>query len=79
MIHTHTKVTTTFHFKSGPRLPSAAAAVSAHPNGKPESFKLRLLTRNMCGVVGVELPSRKHGIRGTPGLPAIMMFSAGAT
>ncbi len=53
-----------------PSLPSAAA-VSAHPNGKPES--LRLL--NMCGIVGVELPSRKHGIRGT--LPA--MFSAGAT
>ena len=54
------------------RLPSTAAE-SAQPNGKPES--LRLL--NMWGMVGVEFPARKQGIRVT--LPTIFWAGLGAT
>ena len=53
-----------------PRLPSEAAE-SAQPMGNPEPLCLL----NLCGIVGVELPARNKGMRGT--LPT--MWSTGAT
>ena len=53
-----------------PRLPSAAAW-SALPMGNPEPLCLL----NLCGIVGVELPARNKGMRGT--LPTT--WSTGAT
>ncbi len=41
-------------------LPSKAAG-SAQPMGKPVPF----LLLNLCGIVGVELPARNKGMRGT--------------
>ncbi len=53
-------------------LPSyqSVAAASAQPYGKPESLCLLI----MWGIVGVKLPARNNGIRGT--LPTIFWTSA---
>ena len=53
-----------------PRLPPEAAE-SAQPMGNPEPLCLL----NLCGIVGVKLPARNKGMRGT--LPT--MWSTGAT
>ena len=45
-----------------PLLPSEAAG-SAQPKGNPEP----LLLLNLCGIVGVELPARNKGMRGSGG------------
>ena len=52
-----------------PRLPSALA-VSALPMGKADPLCLL----NLCGIVGVELPARNKGIRGT--LPSTLATGA---
>ena len=52
-----------------PRLPSAFA-VSALPMGKADPLCLL----NLCGIVGVELPARNKGIRGT--LPSTLATGA---
>ena len=64
----HSQVLTSYTLQ--PHLPSEAA-VSAQPMGNPESLCLL----NLCGIVGVELPARNKGMRGT--LPT--MWSTGAT
>ena len=64
----HSQVLTSYTLQ--PRLPSAAAE-SALPMENPELLCLL----NLCGIVGVELPARNNGMRGT--LPT--MWSTGAT
>ena len=64
----HSQVLTSYTLQ--PRLSSAAAG-SALPMENPEPLCLL----NLCGIVGVELPARNKGMRGT--LPT--MWSTGAT
>ena len=64
----HSQVLTSYTLL--PRLPSEATE-SAQPMGNPEPLCLL----NLCGIVGVELPARNKGMRGT--LPT--MWSTGAT
>ena len=64
----HSQVLTSYTLQ--PRLPSAAAE-SALPMENPELLCLL----NLCGTVGVELPARNKGMRGT--LPTT--WSTGAT
>ena len=64
----HSQVLTSYTLL--PRLTSEAAE-SAQPMGNPEPLCLL----NLCGIVGVELPARNKGMRGT--LPT--MWSTGAT
>ena len=64
----HSQVLTSYTLQ--PRLPSKAAG-SAEPKGMPVPF----LLLNLCGIVGVVLPARNKGMRGT--LPTT--WSTGAT
>ena len=64
----HSQVLTSYMLL--PRLPSEDAK-SAQPMGNPEALCLL----NLCGIVGVELPARNKGKRGT--LPTT--WSTGAT